>query len=117
MRKVLAFVVLFLLCAMLSLTAFAATDTPFVVMSYNILQDSRESVDARSDEIKTVIGELSPDVLGFQECRTYFKSFVAEMKTEGYETIIETLVDDIKKEEVKKTITYLNDIFLLDNIL
>ncbi|MBR2614696.1 MAG: GNAT family N-acetyltransferase [Clostridia bacterium] len=29
---------------------------------------------------------------------------------------IETLVDDIKKEEVKKTITYLNDIFLLEQV-
>ena len=92
MRKLLSIIILSVLCILLSFSAMASSNTAFRVMTFNILNS--EDKETRFDAIKATVGDISPDVLGLQECREGFNTLIADIKTTGYASVVDKLVDD-----------------------
>ncbi|MBQ4557381.1 MAG: endonuclease/exonuclease/phosphatase family protein [Clostridia bacterium] len=92
MKKILTVLALAVLCMLMSLSAAASTNSSFRVMTFNILNS--EDKETRFDAIKTTVSDISPDVLGLQECREGFNTLIADIKATGYASVVDKLVDD-----------------------
>lgn len=62
------------------------------VMTVNALND--DSKTSRFSYIEKSVETLKPDIIGFQECREGFNSMLDNIKKQGYDTAVATLVDD-----------------------
>ena len=93
-RRFAALAAVFLL--LLSCMAASAADKPYVdefrVMTFNLLNSGDKA--SRFAAICATVDELSPDIVGFQECREGFAPLLADVRAAGYRSAIDTLRDD-----------------------
>lgn len=64
----------------------------FRVMSLNVLNDDYKA--SRFGYIEKTVEVLSPDIIGFQECREGFNTMVDNITKQGYASVVDTLSDD-----------------------
>lgn len=75
-----------------------APEDAFRVMTVNVLNDDYKT--ARFSYIEQTIGVLSPDIIGFQECREGFDTMIDNIQKTGYASVVDTLSDDPKNTAI-----------------
>ncbi|MBQ6893381.1 MAG: hypothetical protein IJN48_04170, partial [Clostridia bacterium] len=69
-----------------------APEGAFRVMTINVLNDDYKT--SRFGYIEKTVETLSPDIIGFQECREGFNPMIDNITKQGYANVLDTLVDD-----------------------
>ena len=84
-----------------------APDGAFRVMTINVLNDDYKT--SRFGYIEKTVETLSPDIIGFQECREGFNPMIDNITKQGYVSVVDTLVDDPDNNTIVNCVKILYD--------